>query len=158
MLNDVLTKVRNKGFPLPRKPDVEGEEIFKKLPHLTELSSADVGKLYILTTAWLNYSDWLLANAKAQLIFVEAAYNQLATEIFLSLPDDFKTQKEKLAVRDADPRLKEKLEELLTAKASVELLSSLRQSYEKTSYTISREITRRQLPESQEWTAGRQVT
>ena len=156
-IDNVIDKIKSKGFPIPAKPTVDSQVVFNRLPMLTDLGAKEVGELYVVATAWLNYADWLLGQAKSELVLAERDYNLVANRIFATMGGDWKTQTEKKAARDIHPEVQEMEQMKLQREIAVNQLYPLRDSFHRACQAVSREISRRKELENP-WDAGRRAS
>jgi len=136
---------RDKGLPEPRKPKLDGSELFEILEHISTISDTDVVNYQAQLNAWFNYYIYQTVKKKHEIIELEDEFNEiLYREMDLIDSKLYKTVGERTAkALDQNDKLKEIKTELNLQIEKHRRLEALEKIFDKTLYTVSREITRR---------------
>ena len=136
---------KEKGLPEPRKPKKDGSQLFDILEGISNLADPDVVSYQAQLNAWFNYYIYQTVKKKHEIIELEDEYNELLyKEMDLIDSKLYKTVGERTAkALEQNDSLKGLKKELNLQKEKHRRLESLEKIFDKTLYTVSREITRR---------------
>lgn len=146
--NEVEKFVLSKELQIPSKPNKKIENIFDLIENLTGISDKELGNIHAIFTGWFCYFLEILGAATVNKIEAETNYQVAFNKRYVESTS--KTIKDKSIITNNYPEIAELFVLLQSAKAKVEYLTSLKDSYEYGVKAVSREISRRQLKKWEE--------
>ncbi len=146
--NEVEKFVLSKELQIPSKPNKKIENIFDLIENLTGISDKELGDIHAIFTGWFCYFLEILGSATVNKIEAETNYQIAFNKRYVESTS--KTIKDKSIITNNYPEIAELFVLLQSAKAKVEYLTSLKDSYEYGVKAVSREISRRQLKKWEE--------
>ncbi len=146
--NEVEKFVLSKELQIPSKPNKKIENIFDLIENLTNISDKELGDIHAIFTGWFCYFLEILGSATVNKIEAETNYQIAFNKRYVESTS--KTIKDKSIITNNYTEIAELFVLLQSAKAKVEYLTSLKDSYEYGVKAVSREISRRQLKKWEE--------
>ncbi|MFA5394593.1 MAG: hypothetical protein WC346_01090 [Methanogenium sp.] len=146
--NEVEKFVLSKELQIPSKPNKKIENIFDLIENLTGISDKELGNIHAIFTGWFCYFLEILGAATVNKIEAETNYQVAFNKRYVESTS--KTIKDKSIITNNYTEIAELFVLLQSAKAKVEYLTSLKDSYEYGVKAVSREISRRQLKKWEE--------
>jgi hypothetical protein len=146
-------QLTNKGFTQPAQPTVRTEGgaivVFDgKVPaNLQDMTDNDLGFWLGLTTEYLHYVNWCLAEAQMNRNAAEKEMNMVSAKLFLSYKHDENgkkcIEKEREAKMEVDSRFVEAQSRALYFEGYHRFIQAIQKGAEQTYNAISRRITQR---------------
>ncbi len=146
--NEVEKFVLSKELQITSKPNKKIENIFDLIENLTNISDKELGDIHAIFTGWFCYFLEILGSATVNKIEAETNYQIAFNKRYVESTS--KTIKDKSIITNNYTEIAELFVLLQSAKAKVEYLTSLKDSYEYGVKAVSREISRRQLKKWEE--------
>lgn len=130
------------GFSLPHKPNEDGVP-YVDSDDLTSDSDDRLMTLMAELTAWANYAATKVAHAEIEEEDAEAALRFAQAKYYIEGTERGEKVTRVRAERDSDPEVIKLSDELRAKKASRKLVTTLLANIERSTFLVSRELTRR---------------